>query len=207
MVILSAFGPAFHLEDSHALLAQQSYDRIDQRKNNRVARGLGECEVKIEVSFDECFGIPLGGVHDGHLLAHGRQILFIGPGRCQRGDFRLKNFTCFGKKRKAFGTGAHHAIQRLAHGVGGTVSDKSSPARIGFHAPLFAQGLYGFANRRATHSKLFGEFALGRELVTGLQHTFEDGVFDLLDDLFVKTGRTNDFVHTHLAGCFEVVDS
>ena len=39
---LSALWSAFHIEDSYALLAQQSDDGIDQRKNQRIRGRLGQ---------------------------------------------------------------------------------------------------------------------------------------------------------------------
>ena len=58
VVMLPALRAAFHPEDSQALFAQQSNDGIDQRKNNRVRRRLGERQVKIKIRFDKSVGIP-----------------------------------------------------------------------------------------------------------------------------------------------------
>ena len=59
VVILPALRPAFHLENSNSLLAQQSNNRINQRKYDRIARRLRQRKMEIQVRLDECIGIRL----------------------------------------------------------------------------------------------------------------------------------------------------
>ena len=94
-MILPALRPAFHLKDSHPLFAQQSHDRIDQRKYQGIRRGFRKREVKIEVRFNERIGVLARIIHNRDLLSHRRQIFFVNPSCRQRHDLRLQNFAHF----------------------------------------------------------------------------------------------------------------
>jgi len=50
-------GATFYLENSHALLPQQSDNRIDQRKNDWIAGRLRQRQMKIQVRLDVRVGI------------------------------------------------------------------------------------------------------------------------------------------------------
>src|SRR5260370_24553453 len=64
VVILAALRSAFDVVGAHALLPQQPDNGIDQRKNERIASGFSECQMEIQVAFNESFGIQAGSVHD-----------------------------------------------------------------------------------------------------------------------------------------------
>ncbi len=49
--------------------------------------------------------------------------------------------------------------------------------------------------RGSANAKLLGQFALGRELIALFQRAFEDGFFDLPNDLFIEPRCLNYFVH------------
>ena len=88
-----------------------------------------------------------------------------------------------------------HEIERLANGLCRSIGDEGSAARESFDQTFFAKRLDGFAHGSAADPEALGEFAFGGKLIAGLQSAFDNGFFDLLNDLFVETGGTNEFVH------------
>jgi hypothetical protein len=94
---LAALGTARHFKNSQALFPQQSNDRIDQRKDQRIPRRLRERQVKIKVSFDVGVGILSRPVHHGDRFAHGREIRFLGATGRERRNLRFQDGPHFGK--------------------------------------------------------------------------------------------------------------
>jgi hypothetical protein len=57
---LPALGPAGDVENSQPLLPQKGNDGIEQRKDERIVRALGQRQMKIEIGFDVGFRILTG---------------------------------------------------------------------------------------------------------------------------------------------------
>jgi hypothetical protein len=112
--------------------------------------------------------------------------------RRQRRDLRFENGPHFRQMRGSFRlTDLRHQIQRLPHGLRCAVGDEGAAARVRFDQTFFAQRLHRFAHGSAAHAETLGQIALGRELISRLQSAFNNGFFDLLNDLLVKPRRTN----------------
>ena len=189
---LAAFRSAGNSEDAQPLLAQKPHDGIEQRKDERVGRALRQCQMKIKVGFDVGLRILSGSIHCGNRFTHGRQFRLLDAHRSQRRNLRLENGSHLGKMCRTFRlTDLHHQIKRLAHRLRGTVGDESASPRVSFDQPFFAQRFYRFAHCGAAYAKALGQFAFCGKLITGLQIAFDDRFFNLLNDLFVESRRTN----------------
>src|SRR5882724_9099816 len=194
-MILTALRSALNVVGPHALLTEQAHDGIDQGKDKRISGGLREGQMEIEIPFDEAFRIE-STIHDGDGFAHRGTGVLVGTLGGQCGDFRLEDLADFDEMNGAFGgTSANHTIQSLTYGAGGSIGHKSTAAGEGLHHTLFAERLHGFPNRGAAHPELLGEFPLGGQLLSALQVAFENGVLDLLNDLFVQAQSLDNFVH------------
>ncbi len=148
--------------------------------------------MKIEIRFDVGFGILPGAIHGGNGLAHGRQFRFLDANCGKRGNLRLENGAHFRQMSRAFRlTDLHHQIERLAHGLRGAIGDESAAAGIGFDQTFFAQSFHRFAHGGAAHAKTLRQFALRGQLISRLQIAFDDGFFNLLNDLLVEPRRPN----------------
>src|SRR5579872_5932697 len=79
--------------------------------------------------------------------------------------------------------------------MGGAVCNECAAARVSFHQSFFAQSLHSFAHGSAAHAEALRQLALGGQLIPCFQRTLNDGFFNLLNDLFVESGRPNQFVH------------
>ncbi len=114
----------------------------------------------------------------------------------ERGNLRLENGAHFRQMRGAFRlTDLHHQVERLAHRLRRAIGDERAAARIGFDQTFFAQSFHGFAHGGAAHAETLGQFALRRQLISRLQIAFDDGFFNLLNDLLVESRRPNQLVH------------
>src|SRR5258708_2060669 len=63
VVNLAALGASGNFKDAEALFAQQSDDGIDQRKNDRIGGGFGECQMKVVSSFVVGVGVVVSAAH------------------------------------------------------------------------------------------------------------------------------------------------
>jgi hypothetical protein len=77
MMVLASLRPAIYREDSPALFAQQTNDRVEQRKNQGVFDGFSQSQVKVKVSFYVGVRIVEVAVHYGDRFSHCREQLFI----------------------------------------------------------------------------------------------------------------------------------
>src|SRR6267154_254066 len=155
--------------------------------------------MKVQVRFDKCVGIPPRRIHYRDRFAHRNQVLFVCSRGRERSDFRLQNLANFDEVARSFRLpNLDHTVEGLADGIGSSIGDKRTPAGIRFDQALFSQGLDGFANGGAAHSKLLSQLAFGRKLVARFERALDDRVFDLLNDLLVKARRAYDFVHGSL---------
>src|SRR5579864_4754829 len=92
-------------------------------------------------------------------------------------------------------TDAAHQVERLPDRLGRSVGDKCSAPRVRFHQALLAQRLDCLPHCRAAHAEVLGQLAFCGQLIAGFQRALEDRLLDLLNDLLVKTGCPNGFVH------------
>ena len=60
-------------------------------------------------------------------------------------------------------------------------------ARNGFDQTFFAKSLCGLAHCSAADPKSLCQFALRRQLISRLEIAFDDGFFNLLNDLLVES--------------------
>lgn len=193
---LAALGASGNAKDAKPLLAEKANDGIEDGKNDGVVGTFGQGQVEIKIGFDICLGILAGAIHNGNRLAHGGQFRVLNTESGEGGDFGFENRAGLRQMRGAFRlSDLDHEVERLANGLGGSVGDESTTAGKSFDQTFFAKGLDGFAYRGSTDSEALGEFAFGGKLIARLQSAFDNGFLNLLNDLFVETGGTNEFVH------------
>lgn len=193
---LTALGAAGHAEDAEALLAEKADDGIEKRKNDGIVGAFGQGQMKIEVGFDVSLGVLAGAIHDGDRLAHSGQLSVLNTESGQRRDPGLENRASFRQMSRAFRLADFdHEVERLPDGLSGAIGDESSTTGKSFDQAFFAKSLDGLAHGGAADPEALREFAFGGELIARLQSAFDDGFLDLLNDLLVETGGTNEFVH------------
>ncbi len=114
-----------------------------------------------------------------------------------RRNLRLENRSHLGKMRGTFRLpDLHHQVERLPHRLRGAIGDECAAPRVSFDQSFFAQRLNRFAHRGAAHAEALRQLAFCRQLIARLQIALDDRFFDLLNDLFVKTRRSNQLVHS-----------
>jgi hypothetical protein len=201
VVNLPALRAAGNAKDAEPLLAQKSNDGIEQRKNERIFRTFRQGQMKVEISLDIGFRILSGSIHDRDRLAHRGQFRFLNADSSEGSDFRLENRANFRQVSGAFRLAdLDHEIEGLADGLGGSVGDEGSASGKSFDETFFAKRLDGLAHCSAADSETLGELAFGGKLVARFQSALDNGFLDLLNDLFVKAGRSNEFVHCAAPG-------
>src|SRR2546430_17458308 len=67
-----------------------------------------------------------------------------------------------------------HQIERLANGLRPSFSDEGSASGIRFRQSLLAQRLDSLPHCCSADTELLRQFSFGRQLISWLQHTFED---------------------------------
>jgi len=193
---LAAFGAAGNAKDAKALLAQEPDNGIEQRKNEGIVCTFCEGQMKVEIGLDIGLRILAGAIHHGDSLAHRGQFRVLNADSGESSDLGLENRANFRQVRGAFRLAYFdHEIEGLANGLRGSVGDEGSASGISFDETFFAKRLNGLTHSSAADAEALGEFSFCGELIARLQTAFDNGVFDLLNDLFVKTGCTNKFVH------------
>ena len=143
--------------------------------------------MKIKIGLDISLWILASTVHDSNGFPHGGEFRLL-DSRCgQRGDFGLENRANFGQMIGPFRLpNLYHKVKGLPHGLRRAIGDECSFSRVSLYESFFAKRLHGFAHRGATHAEPLRQFALGGKLITGFQIAFNDGFFDLLNDLLVE---------------------
>src|SRR5579883_3431632 len=76
MVQLASFRAIAHREDKLALFAEQSNDRIDKGKHDRILSSQCQSPVKIVVSGNVVIGAVEIRIHCGNCLAHSGNFSF-----------------------------------------------------------------------------------------------------------------------------------
>ena len=193
---LAALRAAGNVKNPKALLAQKADNGIEQRKNEGIVCPLREGQVKVEIGLDIGLRILACAIHDRNRLVHRRQFRVLNAESGEGGDLRFENRANFRQLLGAFRLAyLDHEIEGLADGLGGSVGDEGSASGKSFDQTFFAKRLDGLADRSAADSEALGEFAFGGKLIAWLQTAFDNRLLDLLDDLFVKTRDTDQFVH------------
>ena len=80
-----------------------------------------------------------------------------------------------------------HQIERLANGLRPSISDEGSASGIRFRQSLLAQRLDSLTHCCSADTELLRQLSFGRQLISWLQHTFEDRALDLLHNLLVES--------------------
>ena len=193
---MASLRAAGNVKNPKALLAQKADNGIEQRKNEGIVCPFREGQMKVEIGLDVGLGILADALHDCNRLAHRGQFRVLNPESGEGRDLRLENCSNFRQVSGAFGLAdLDHEIEGLADGLGSSVGDEGSAPGKSFDQTFFAERLNGLAHRSAADSEALSEFAFGGKLIARLQTAFDNGFLDLLNDLFVKTGGTNQLVH------------
>src|SRR5262252_3674818 len=85
--------------------------------------------------------------------------------------------------------GPNHRVERLTDGLRSPVGDKGSAPRIGLHQAFLPESLNRFTDGRSAYTEALSEFTFRRQLVARFELTFQNGLFDLLNNQFIKARR------------------
>src|SRR6185503_1161401 len=165
-------------------------DDGEHRREELVLRGvtddLVEARVLLHVRL-ACGDLPF--LH-GEDLAEFGQLRIADARGGQRGERRLDEATELDDIRDAVATG-DEAVQRPHEVVGCHLTDERAAAGVGLDDPEELERPQRLADRRARHLELFGERALGWELVARPELALLQKRLDLLDDALVEPAPPN----------------
>ena len=177
-------------------------ERVEDESEDKIAAGLGERAVEIEIGHDGG-GVVGRGFQLGVDAAQGADLLFRGALRSEARGVRLDGKPGFVELLQTLGDVGDQQLERTVQGSVQFVDDPDAGAVLHLEQTLLLEPFGGLAHDGAAHTELLGERAFGGQPALRARVVAADQTRELLANALDKRGRALEGGDVHGRGLVE----